>query len=140
MTTIEGLATEDMLHARLRAAKRRPNTATLHSDAQGRMLVFFTPDNVLSRAMAYLKADYWHLWRVDGKKWTGDELRAKLRKGGEYYRKVVTAKRHVRMFKAERAGGRKTFDRLKAEEERGRSRAVQKAVRAIAGTSKGRSK
>jgi hypothetical protein len=102
----------------LRAAKRRPNTATRHSEVQGRTLAFFTPDNVSSRAMAYLKAD----WRYAIDKPSDDELRAKLRKGGEFYRWVGTAKRHVKMFKAERSGDRQTFARLQAQEERGHSR------------------
>jgi hypothetical protein len=103
-------------------------------------LVFFTPDNVLSRAMSYLKANwlYWHRWRVYGKKWSDGELRAKLRKGGEEYPCVITAKRHVKMFKAERSGDHKTFARLQAYEERGYCRSVQQAKRAIAGISKGR--
>jgi hypothetical protein len=123
----------------LRAAKRRPNTATLHSDAQGRMLVFYTPDNVLSRAMAYLKADFsYALYTQWGKRPTDDELRAKLRKGGEEYRRIATAQRHVTMFKAERSGDHKTLARLKAYEERGFRRSVQKAKGLIAGISKGK--
>jgi hypothetical protein len=101
----------------LRAAKRRPNTDSMVSEHQGGMRVFYTPDNVMSYAMARLKSDFLHYWNRK----SDADLKAKLRDGGDHHHLIIEGGawwRHVEMHKAERDGDTERLALLKAEHER----------------------
>ena len=61
----------------LRAAKARPGVAHLHSERSGRILIFYTPDNVMSYDMARLKSD-----NLQDPGQTNADLRKRLGHGG----------------------------------------------------------
>lgn len=65
----------------LRAMKQRANTNSMAAEHPGAQRVFFSPDNVLSHAMARIKSVMLH-------RKGDDDLKAKLRKG-ELYQRVM---------------------------------------------------
>ncbi len=80
----------------------------------GRQRVFYTPDNVLSYAMARLKID------VLQRRESDQQLKAKLREGGEHHDRVVeggTWWRFVEMDKAKRDGDIERLTALTADAE-----------------------
>jgi len=65
----------EVRHWQLEAA--RPGVAHLHSERSGRMLIFYTPDNVMSYGMARLKSD-----NLQDPGQTNADLRKRLGHGG----------------------------------------------------------
>ena len=100
----------------LRTAKARPGLKYLRSERSGGMLIFYTPDNVVSYAMARLKGD-----RLEDPYQTNTELRERLQRGGDHHRLIVPGgvwHLHTEIFKAERDGDTKKLKELQREQDR----------------------
>ena len=84
-----------VLRAIGRILARRPDLKTFLGDGIGRPKVVFHRYNVMSYAMARLKADFRYSYRSNdprkSKRWIKDEaeLRASLREGGKNYKYIV---------------------------------------------------
>jgi hypothetical protein len=111
-------------------AKRRPNFEWWRSEHLGRTLVFYMADNVMSYAMARLKADFLTQYRNNDPRapWrpeTEQELRALLIEGGRNHKYVIPGGawwNRVELWKAERDGNAENAEKLRAEINRERAR------------------
>ena len=100
----------------LRTAKARPGLKYLRSERSGGMLIFYTPDNVMSYGMARLKGD-----RLEDPYQTNTDLRKRLRPGGDHHKLIVPGgvwHLHTEIFKAERDGDTKKLKELQREQDR----------------------
>jgi hypothetical protein len=87
-------------------ASRRPEIQWLHSQRLGGTLVFFRHDEVMSYAMARLKADRFQRYRSPRLQWSRDERALRRELDDESYRKLIAPggawRRQVEIFLARR--------------------------------------
>jgi hypothetical protein len=129
----------------MRAAKKMPNLDSMESEHLGRQLVFFDSFNVMSYAMARLKADNFLNYRNADPRFlpqgaTEADLRKKL--ADENHRKLVAKGGawwiHTEISKAKASGDRKRASQLQKEIDRMLGRSAR-AIRAARHRSPGRS-
>ena len=87
-------------------ASQRPEIQWLHSQRLGGMFVFFRHDEVMSYAMARLKADRFQRYRSQKSHWSSNEEALRRVLHDESHRKLIGPggawRRHVEIFLAQR--------------------------------------
>jgi hypothetical protein len=73
-------ASQDQQRAARNIARQRPEIQWLHGERLGRVLVFFRHDEVMSYAMARLKADRFHRYRSKDPRLHGSDKEGALRR------------------------------------------------------------
>ena len=97
-----------VIRAARNIARQRPEIQSLHSQRLGNGLVFFRHDEVMSYAMARLKADRFQRYRVKDPRlhWSKDERGLRRELDDESYRKLIGPggawRRQVEIFLARR--------------------------------------
>ena len=95
-----------VIRAARHIALQRPEIQWLHSQRLGGMLVFFRHDEVMSYAMARLKADRFQRYRSQRSHWSSGEEALRRELADESYRKLIGPggawRRQVEIFLARR--------------------------------------
>lgn len=110
-----------VLRAAATLGKRRDTLCWTQSDPPGATCVYYNIDNVMSYAMARLKAEDPYEYGTTCRK-TEADLRAKLAKGGNHHKDVVRGgawwrhtQQHIAQLKAKRSGNTRLLAKLRRE-------------------------